>query len=117
MSAIDYAEDELEVMAMTARARALGRSVHAPEPETVDMTVILHRVAKEYRVTPEAILGRSRLAHIARARLAVYRELRTKGGWSFPEIGHFMNRDHTTVMAGLLSRDERRARRCRLVAS
>lgn len=54
-------------------------------------------------VTAADIRGRGRQAHIARARHAVWRELR-RLGWSYPAIGAAFQRDHSTVMQVLRGR-------------
>lgn len=48
---------------------------------------------------PETITGRSRLQRVIRVRQACFLIAR-EHGWSYPEIGHRMNRDHSTVIHG-----------------
>jgi hypothetical protein len=48
-------------------------------------------------VTLELLAGRVRTASVARARVSVWRWLRSEG-LSWPEIGQLFGRDHTTVM-------------------
>lgn len=50
------------------------------------------------RITVEDVMGRSRKAHIVRARGDIIRRLRFDCKWSYPRIGAFMQRDHTTIM-------------------
>lgn len=59
---------------------------------------IVERHAAEHHVTVDDIVGERRHLHIARARHAVWRELRALG-WSFPEISRLFGRDHSTVMS------------------
>lgn len=44
--------------------------------------------------------GKTRTCHIVSARLLWYYVLREATGYSFPEIGLLVNRDHTTIMSG-----------------
>lgn len=61
---------------------------------------VLRKVSAATGVEIQDILGQSRQKKIAQARIAVYRELRAMG-YSFPEIGAAMSRDHTTVLRTL----------------
>lgn len=57
-------------------------------------------VAEAHHVDLFDLLGRSRERSIARARAALY--VRLHGlGLSSPEIGRALDRDHSTVLAGL----------------
>lgn len=109
MSAIDYSEADLERMASTAHAKALGRPVI--DPPSAD--AILRRVAREYHLDPKAILGRSKLAHIWRARRALYLALHTELSWGPRKIGEYVGRDRTTIVIGLRPERERRERHAR----
>jgi len=51
-------------------------------------------------VSREALLGRSRVQHIARARQVAMFLLREEAGLSSPEVGRLLNRDHSTVLYG-----------------
>ena len=63
---------------------------------------IIRNAAAEHRVEPRDILGDSRLTKIARARQAAMiacREMDWCGSApSFPTIGRWLNRHHTTVL-------------------
>ncbi len=50
-------------------------------------------------VRPEVIKGRSRNGPVIRIRQACYLIAREQG-WSYPEIGNRMDRDHSTVVHG-----------------
>jgi len=66
-----------------------------------DMRKTLELVAHIYHVTVKDILSKSRREHLVAARqLAAYaiRELSGEPPISFPEIGRFINREHSTVM-------------------
>jgi chromosomal replication initiation ATPase DnaA len=65
-----------------------------------DPNVIARQVAKRYGLAVPVLLGRSHALHVVRARKVLYRELR-ESGMSYPSIGAFVGRDHTTVMNGL----------------
>lgn len=67
---------------------------------------IIRSAALEHGVTPADILGDSRSRKITRARweaMEACRELVMPGGDnpSFPQIGRWFGRDHSTVMYGL----------------
>lgn len=68
--------------------------------------------ASMYGVTPDDVFGRSRRKPCVQARAQVARELRDGMGWSYPHIGRFLHRDHTSVMwmLGRLAKNEKRRR-------
>ena len=49
------------------------------------------------------VLGNSRERHLITARFLYYACLRDSLGWSWPAIGKFVGRNHTTVMSGAKS--------------
>jgi chromosomal replication initiation ATPase DnaA len=55
-------------------------------------------LAAMHSATLEDICGRTKFAHVIRARASVYRWLRFELNWSYPAIGWLFNRDHTGVM-------------------
>lgn len=57
----------------------------------------VERIAREHHVTTSDLLGRGRTAMVCRARKALYADLRERG-FSYPEIGWLVGRDHTTIM-------------------
>lgn len=63
-------------------------------------TEIINRCAELFGVSAADIMSRRRIAPIMHARWALYTALRQRG-WSFPAIGNFMDRHHTTVLAGV----------------
>lgn len=69
---------------------------------------IVAEVAEATGITPRQIYSTSRKAHVARARQIVMYEAR-KRGLSLAQIGHAMNRDHTTVMHGVRAEEQRRS--------
>lgn len=66
------------------------------------MTVaaIIARASKVFGVPAISILSPNRDRHTVEARFAVMKVARDALGYSFPQIGTAMNRDHTTVMDG-----------------
>ena len=58
---------------------------------------ILKRMCKLYKVTKKEVLGKSRKSWIVKARKACCKEMRL-AGYTTTEIGHFLNRDHSTVV-------------------
>src|SRR5262249_23061274 len=73
-----------------------------PDTDTTDspMARVVEAVAGKYRVTRKAILGKSRMRNVARARqIAMYP--RRPLGVSLTHIARQLgNRDHTTVLHG-----------------
>lgn len=72
-----------------------------PPMQAVSGRQIIERVARLHSLTPADISGPSRLAAHCAARWQVMRELRDKG-LSTPAIGRILNRDHSTILHGLL---------------
>lgn len=63
-----------------------------------EATKIVVQVATEQGCKPGEIFGSSRFKEVARARqLAIY-QIREQLKLSFPQIGHFLKRDHTTII-------------------
>lgn len=60
---------------------------------------VIRDVAAERRVGANLIRGNRRFPHVVEARQDVMWRLR-RLGYSFPEIGYALNRDHATVMFG-----------------
>jgi len=63
--------------------------------------MIVCDVAEEYGLTPRDLLGRSRRAPVARARMEAYARIRRDLGYSLKQIGNIFGRDHTTVIYGI----------------
>lgn len=59
------------------------------------------KLARVHHVTLEELLGRSRAAHIVRARHSAWKWLKEAEGWSYVSIAEAWGVDHTTVMAAL----------------
>lgn len=52
-----------------------------------------------FDVHPRDIMGHARFSFVTLPRFALYKALHMRG-WTYGQIGRFMNRDHTTVMHG-----------------
>jgi chromosomal replication initiator protein len=59
---------------------------------------LLMRVSEETSVPGDDILGPKRYRSVARARQIVAWVARHRWNYSFPEIGAFLDRDHTSIM-------------------
>ena len=59
---------------------------------------IVSEVGSEYGVTPDEIISQDRRTYIVRARRAAMRRVRLELKLSYPVIGSYFNRDHTTVI-------------------
>lgn len=65
-----------------------------------DAEAILSGIARAAGVTPGEVLAEDRHPGRVAARRELYVALRALG-WSYPEIGRFVRRDHTTVIAAI----------------
>lgn len=73
-----------------------------PLPKGNDfMRLIVRQVAARHRMSVAEIMGVSRLAPIATARIEAYALIQASGRFSYPRIGEFFNRDHTTILHGV----------------
>ena len=66
---------------------------------------IVKLCADLFEISPADLLSRKRRQQIVHARMALYAALR-KRGWSYPRIGRFCGRDHSTVMYGVAAAEE-----------
>lgn len=77
--------------------------------------------ADMFRVSPEALISYEKPKALMPARFALYKALRLRG-WSYPQIGQTLNRDHSSVIYGvrradwLMDRDPGYAKKVRLLA-
>jgi chromosomal replication initiation ATPase DnaA len=83
MSALEYSESHFENFA-----------------PSFDPEVAARTIAARFGVRYEDMMGPARWGTLPIARRALYRVLRAQG-WSLPQIGRFVGRDHTTVMIAL----------------
>lgn len=72
-------------------------------------TEVIRRVAEMFKVTPQDIVGKARHRILIDARCAVALILRERG-LSYPQIGRFMDRDHSTVIHNVRLAHERSVR-------
>lgn len=94
MSAALFDEEHFEIAAMPAlRPRAIPLSYNTHQ-------AALRLVCNKYGVSLMALLARDRHKRISHVRCIAYWKLR-QHGYSYPEIGALMQRDHTTVMVGV----------------
>lgn len=95
MGCLEFTQEELE------RPSAI-----APVSLPFDPRHIADKVAQRWGTTAKEMLGKgpyARSKHLAADRSELYADLRARG-WSFPEIGRFAGRDHTTVLVALRGR-------------
>jgi chromosomal replication initiator protein len=64
----------------------------------VKMKELLPVVAEYYNVPPHEILGKSKKARYTKPRQAFCWLCRLKLEKTYPQIGRFLNRDHTTII-------------------
>jgi hypothetical protein len=104
-----------------ARLREMGQATHDPEPEPVPIEPEAPRptaselddlletdderqwrqgvndILKAFGENHRRLISRQRDTHIVICRTAVAQYLRNRG-WSFPRIGQFMRRDHSSIV-------------------
>ena len=64
------------------------------------VTSLIVEAARVFEVKPEDLVGRRRKKMYTYPRFALFKALRARGH-SFPRIGLWMDRHHTTIMAGV----------------
>ncbi len=77
------------------------------------MERITSRVAMEYKVRPAEMRGPDRHKQFVEARWVAWAEMVDRG-YSYPQIGRFFGRDHSTVMHGVRRAREMKEREERL---
>jgi len=68
---------------------------------------IVEMVAEQHHVLAREVLGPVRLKTYVAARHEVWRVIRERHGFSFPELGHLFERDPTSIRYGVQSAIER----------
>ena len=58
----------------------------------------LAAICETWNVPPDVLLSRRRSAHLSQARAAAYFLLRTKLGYSLPQVGKVFDRHHTSIL-------------------
>jgi hypothetical protein len=69
-------------------------------PQKRDPRALARQIADNHGVTVDDLVGKSRFHHLAVARHELYATLR-QWGWSYPAIGRFVGRDHTTIISAI----------------
>jgi chromosomal replication initiation ATPase DnaA len=84
----------------TSAALSIPRALAALDHALLDdsLNAISTRVAQVLKVEHSALLGKSRVQHIAFCRQAAMFLCRKLTGSSFPNIGEHFSRDHSTVI-------------------
>jgi chromosomal replication initiation ATPase DnaA len=83
---------------------------------------LVDKCAEIFMIPSELILGRKHRKYISPARFALYKALRMRG-WTYPQIGEFLGRDHATVIYGvrraeyMMGRDPRYAEKVEAIAA
>lgn len=62
---------------------------------------IVEETARRHFLLPHELLGSDRLASVCMARFHLWSILRSRTGFSFPQLGRIFGRDHTTIMMGV----------------
>lgn len=70
---------------------------------------ICDAVASAYGLEPRRLSARERPQHIAAARHVAFYLVRDLTSLSFPEVGAYFNRDHSTIMHGIARLKQRMA--------
>jgi chromosomal replication initiation ATPase DnaA len=92
MGVYEFTQEEIE--------HSAGRFVAGLRTRYAEAVEIRKRIARKHGVSVEELVGRSCLRHVVEARRELYCALRARK-WSYPAIGRFCGRDHTTVMAAV----------------
>lgn len=69
---------------------------------------IVKAVANEHQINVWVLMGTSRVHTIAHARQEAMLRVRERLGWSYPRLGKYFSRDHSTVWYGCAQARQRR---------
>ena len=72
----------------------------------ITMRRIVQQVAERHRVSVQHVLGQSRERRHSRARAEAMFLIRQTGRFSYPQIGRFFSRDHTSVIHAVRRHEE-----------
>jgi len=81
--------------------------------EYISLTSVIDAVSETFQIPHREIMSKSRQQKLARARFAIYYLAWLNTRHSFPSVGRYMGRDHTTIMHGrtraieLIRKDDR----------
>lgn len=95
----------LQVIACQTGARALTGGKLSSKPSMLEINA---GVATKHGIEPDEMRGSNRLRAFAHPRQEAFSVAR-KYGYSFPQIGRFYDRDHTTVLYGVQEHEKRAA--------
>ena len=66
----------------------------------INVAALLKEVCQEFRITHDRLISKQRSVRVVAARDIIIKCLRDDG-WSYPEIGRLLNRDHSTIVHAL----------------
>lgn len=104
MGVVEFTEEEIESfdLASVLRAKPIGGA-----PIDLRLAMVLQRqVAERHGITIDALRSRSNKRRYSAARRDLYRLLK-RAGWSYPQIGTFIGRDHASVFYSLNTRGKK----------
>lgn len=87
---------------------AIRRMRARPRPP-ISMADLARTIAAEHGVTVDDMKGDYRRRRYSHARQHFMFVARESGWWSYPQIAHFIRRDHTTVIFGVRAHRARMA--------
>lgn len=102
---------EAALSRITNRAENLARGWGGAQRFSPPVTSTIRQICRDYHVTPEEVLSRSRYAQVTEARQAVMYALTIELGLSSVRIGQILKRDHSTVLHGVRIHRERKEAR------
>ena len=95
------AEIKMKAMEQDRKVKEIAQSI---KPMVID---VLREIAFKYQVSPDDVRGRSRMKEFVAPRQEFCWVMNKKHGWSLPQIGRFLGRDHTTVLHGVRTHAEK----------
>ena len=69
--------------------------------EFIKVRQIVNEVREKHGLTEEQLVSDNRQRHLIACRQEIYWRLSRETAWSLSRIGHYMNRDHTTIIWGI----------------
>lgn len=109
MGAVEIAKPKVVVLAPPSPPKPAPDAVSRPRPRTAPINMLRRPAAKfllrlivlKHKISAETILGPSRKKDVVIARSEAMCLIYQHTQWSLPQVGRFMNRDHTTVLYAL----------------
>jgi len=108
-------ELERQVEQLQAEFRRLSGVVD-PLEALPHVRTMLTVVAEEHGIPLSSILGPARTQEACQPRFMAFYLVRQIGGFSLPQIGRAMSRDHTSVLLGIRRHEQRMKREPALLA-